>query len=35
MRVHTRLNIRRILPVLALSAALPAIAWTTSLEFRV
>jgi polyisoprenoid-binding protein YceI len=32
MRVHTRLNIRHILPVLALSAALPVIAWTTSLE---
>ncbi|MDB4899205.1 MAG: YceI family protein, partial [Gemmatimonadetes bacterium] len=32
MRVHTRLNIRHILSVLALSAALPVIAWTTSLE---
>jgi polyisoprenoid-binding protein YceI len=32
MRVHTRSNIRSILPVLALSVALPLIAWTSSRE---
>ena len=32
MRVHPRLNIRSILPLLALSVALPAIAWTRGLE---
>ena len=32
MSVYSRLNIRRALPIFALSLALPALAWTSSRE---